>query len=345
MERMKRERLDMLLAQFSQKRILVVGDFFLDRQLIVEQALTESSPETGLAAHQVVEVRNSPGAAGAVTNHLRAMGANALAVGMIGDDGEGFELLRGLDASGVDVDGLVIRADRFTPSFIRPMLRVRGGAVRELERLDVRNRAPLPRAVEEQIIKSLRGLLPRVHGVIVADRVLEENCGVITEDVREELAVLAQTYGEVPFVVDSPARAGQFANMLITASAGGVLRAVDASAQRRGDEVDWELDRERIESAGERLYRRNGQPVFVSLEQHSLLAFHADGPTHLPGVPAKSPGDATGADDAAVAAIVCALCAGASVPEAAEVAGLAAGAAPTASRKRMMELHRESANL
>ena len=157
---MNLERLDLILAQAAQKTILVVGDFFLDKHLIIDQALAEPSPETGLDAHQVVEVRTSPGAAGTVTNNLRALGVEVTAVGVVGDDGEGFDLLRGLDATGVDVDGLVIRADRFTPTYTRPMLRVRGGALRELNRLDIKNRGPLPREAEDRVIRALRGLLP-----------------------------------------------------------------------------------------------------------------------------------------------------------------------------------------
>ncbi len=346
---MNLERLDMLLAQFSQKTILVVGDFFLDKYLVIDQALAETSLETGLEAHQVVEVRASPGAAGTVTNNLRAMGANVLAVGVVGDDGEGFELLRALDGTGVDVEGLVIRADRFTPTYIKPLLRMRGGALRELNRLDIKNRAPVPRAAEDQLIKTLRGLLPRVHAVIIADQVPEENFGVVTERVRDELSVLAQTYSEVAFIADSRERIGQFANVLIKPNAREAVRAVDREARWAGDgEPDWELDRALIESAGERLHRRNGQPVFLTLGSHGILALHAEGQTLAPAVASRGPIDTVGAGDAAMAGIACALCAGASVPEAAEVGCLAAGvtirqvgATGAASRKQMLELGRE----
>jgi rfaE bifunctional protein kinase chain/domain len=347
---MDQQRLDTILSQFSQKKILVVGDFFLDKYLIVEQSLAEISLETGLEAHQVVEVRTSPGAAGTVTNNLRAMGADVLAVGVVGDDGEGFELLRGLDATGVNVDGLVIRTDRFTPTYTKPMLRVRGGAMRELNRLDIKNRAPLPREAEDAVIRTLRGLLPRVHGVIIADQVQEENFGVITERVRDELAVLAQTYGEVAFVADSRRRIGQFSNVLIKPNAREAVQAVEPDARWRGDvDPDWALDRELIETSGERLYRRNGQPVFLTLAGHGLLAFHTEGPALVPAIHQSGPIDIVGAGDSVMAGISCALCAGASVPEAAEIGCLAAGVTVrqlgttgTASRKQIMEMKWEA---
>jgi len=349
---MNLDRLDLILAQFAQKRVLVVGDFFLDKYLIIDQALAEPSLETGLDAHQVVEVRTSPGAAGTVTNNLRAMGVEVIAVGVVGDDGEGFDLLRGLDATGVNVDGLVIRTDRFTPTYTKPMLRVRGGALRELNRLDIKNRGPLPSEAEDQVIRALRGLLPRVHGVIIADQVPEEDCGVITERVRDELGILAQTYGEVAFVADSRERIGLFSDVLIKPNAREAVRAAAPGARWRGDpDPDWELDRELIESAGHQLYRKNGQPVFLTLGSQGILVFHAEGPTLVSACPARGPIDIVGAGDAAMAGITAALCAGATVTEAAEVGCLAAGVTVrqlgttgTASRRQILDLWRENAD-
>lgn len=323
---MNLERLDMLLAQFREKRVLVVGDFFLDKYLVIEQSLSETSLETGLEAHQVVEVRVSPGAAGTVTNNLRALGVGVLAVGMVGDDGEGFELLRSLDATGVYVEGLIIRTDRFTPTYTKPMLRGRDGAMRELNRLDIKNRAPLPSDAEDRVIKTLRGLLPQVHAVIVADQVQEEDFGVITERVRDELAVLAQTYGEVPFMADSRERIGLFHNMLVKPNAREAVRAVDRDATWRGEpDPDWQLDQDLIRSAGEQLYRRNGQPVFLTVGAHGILAFHSDGSALIPAARQSGPIDIVGAGDSAMAGIAASLCAGATVPEAARLGCLAAG--------------------
>ena len=200
---MNTDRLTTLLSRFPALTVLVVGDFFLDKYLIIEHALGEISLETGLEAHQVVGVRCQPGAAGTVTNNLRAMGVNVLAAGIVGDDGEGFELLRALDMTGVNVDALVIRSDRFTPTYTKPMLREPDGSAYELNRLDIKNRTPLAADAEDQLITHLRGLLPRVHGVIIADQVQEADCGVITERVREELSALAQAYPTVAFLADS----------------------------------------------------------------------------------------------------------------------------------------------
>ena len=94
---MNSDRLTTLLSRFPDLTILVVGDFFLDKYLIIEHALGETSLETGLEAHQVVGVRCQPGRGGHGHVQPAGDGREVLAAGVIGDDGEGFELLRALD--------------------------------------------------------------------------------------------------------------------------------------------------------------------------------------------------------------------------------------------------------
>src|SRR5246127_4093061 len=88
-----------ILERIPRLSVGVVGDLFLDRYLDIDAALTEPSLETGLDAYQVVGVRPSPGAAGTVINNLVALGVReVLAVAVIGDDGEGYELRQALAA-------------------------------------------------------------------------------------------------------------------------------------------------------------------------------------------------------------------------------------------------------
>ena len=134
--------LQSLLDRFADLSILVVGDFFLDRYLIIDPDLAEISLETGLEARQVVEIRNSPGAAGTVTSNLHALGVGHLrALGVIGTDGQGHDLKAGLHATGVDTAHLIEVPYRFTPTYTKPLLKP---SEREMERLDIKNRAPLP---------------------------------------------------------------------------------------------------------------------------------------------------------------------------------------------------------
>jgi len=90
------------LSEFPKRRIAVLGDYFLDRYLDFDSQLAEISLETGKTANQVVDVRHSPGAAGAVVGNLHALGCGAIVnIGFRGDDGEGYELRQDSRSDGV----------------------------------------------------------------------------------------------------------------------------------------------------------------------------------------------------------------------------------------------------
>jgi rfaE bifunctional protein kinase chain/domain len=336
---MNTQRLASILDHFPRLTVCVVGDFFLDKYLIIERTLSETSLETGLEAHQVVEVRCRPGAAGTVTNNLRAMDINVTALTVLGDDGEGYELKRALQSTDVDISAIVEWRDRFTPTYTKPLLRVQGpdGLPRELNRLDIKNREPLPAEVEAEIIHRLRQIVPRVQGVIVGDQTQERNCGVITDRVRDEIAVLARTHPATLFAADSRERIGLFRDVIIKPNAREAARALYPDRES-------ELDRASVEACGAELYRRNGKLVFLTLGAEGILVFHEGGPTHIPACPVRGPIDIVGAGDAAMAGIVAALCSGAEPHEAALIGNLAAsitlhqiGTTGTAPRQQIAE--------
>ena len=71
---MNRDRLQELIGRFSRHRVLVVGDFYLDAYWTVDQTKSTLSLETSWHNSPVVDQQYSPGAAGTVTNNLKALG-------------------------------------------------------------------------------------------------------------------------------------------------------------------------------------------------------------------------------------------------------------------------------
>lgn len=334
---MDERRLAELLDRFPDVHVLVVGDFFLDKYLVIDRRLSEVSLETGLEAYQVVGVRCSPGAAGTVTSNLRALDVNVTALGVIGDDGEGYELKRGLLARGTHIEPLIERPDRFTPTYTKPMVREVDGREHEIQRLDIKNRALLPAEVEDVIIARLRELVPHVTGVIVADQVPERNCGVITDRVRGEIGRLALRHPQVVFAADSRMWIGLFQHVIIKPNAREATLAVHP---------DWsgEVALTVARRSGAELYRRNGRPVFVTVGEQGILLFTDRGYQHIPAVPVSGEIDIVGAGDSVMAGIVSALCSGATPAEAALVGNLVAsitiqqiGTTGTASREQVRQ--------
>ena len=336
-------RLDELLNRLPDLHVLVVGDFFLDKYLIIDRQLSEVSLETGLEAYQVVDIRCSPGAAGTVTSNLRALGVKVTALGVIGDDGQGYELKRGLTDRGVDIEPLIERADRFTPTYTKPLVRESDGREHEIQRLDIKNRSPLPIEVEDLVIGRLQTLVPRVDGVIVADQVQEANYGVISDRVRAEIAELALRHPQVVFAADSRARIGLFQHVIVKPNGQEAILAVRPDWLReikslRAEALSRSPERsegsakgrrsnlllERARESGTELFRRNRKPVFLTVGAQGILLFTKAGCEHIPAVPVSGEIDIVGAGDSVMAGIVSALCGGAEPAEAALLGNLVA---------------------
>jgi rfaE bifunctional protein kinase chain/domain len=319
---MNQRRLDELLDQFPHNiHVLVAGDFFLDKYLIIDRQLSEVSLETGLEAYQVVDIRCSPGAAGTVTSNLRALGVKVTALGVIGDDGQGHELKQSLTERDVDIEPLIERADRFTPTYTKPMVRESDGREHEIQRLDIKNRSPLSAEVEDLVISRLRALVPQVDGVIVADQVQEANCGVITDRVRAEIGELALRHPRVVLAADSRTRTGLFQHVIVKPNAQEAILAVRPHwVGKVNKEPEMELARE----SGVELFRRNRKPVFLTVGAQGILLFTEAGYEHIPAVPVSGEIDIVGAGDSVMAGIVSALCSGAEPGEAALLGNLVA---------------------
>ena len=307
-------RLRFLLENFPSITLTVVGDYFLDKYLIIDRRLGEVSLETGLEAFQVVDVRMSPGAAGTVTSNLRSLGANVIALGVIGDDGEGFELERALRATGVDASRIIRQSGIFTPTYTKPMLRAADDAESELNRLDIKNRRPLPPPAEAEIIARLRAVLPYVQGVVVVDQVEEPNCGVVTDCVRAALTTLAGEYPAKLFAVESRSRIGLFHKMILKPNTNEALKAI-------GIEPGLEVD---IQACGQELFRRAGAPVFMTRGAEGILLCDEAGSKLIQTVRVRGLIDTVGAGDSVLAGIAASLCAGATRSEAALTGNLAA---------------------
>ncbi len=325
---LSRERLEEVLAVLTDLRVIVVGDFFLDKYLVTDPLLSERSVETGLEARQVTQIRCSPGAAGTVTNNLSALGVGQIhAVGVIGDDGEGFELERGLRATGVDTEGLLRSSSRFTPTYTKPMVSESAGE-RELERLDIKNRSLLEDSNESAVIEQLTNLIdssiqnPKSKiqnrtAVIVADQVEEHNCGVVTDNVREWICRLAAEDRELIVLADSRARIGLFRNVYIKPNKAESARAT--SFRSEVGLVTWEAA-----DVANALCQRTAKPVFLTMGEDGMIIATGAGVIHVLAMPASPEVDVVGAGDSVTAGIISALCAGGTPLEAACLGNLCA---------------------
>jgi rfaE bifunctional protein kinase chain/domain len=315
--------LNQILEALPRLSIALVGDLFLDKYLDLDSRLTEISVETGIEAYQVAEVRCYPGAGGTVLNNLKALGIGKLhAISVIGDDGEGFELLRALRDRGVDAHGVIIRSDRMTPTYTKPMLSQEPGSARELNRLDIKNRTPATDEQNRLVIAQLDEIASRVNAVIIADQVTERNHGVITDAVRDHLAILARRHPNVVFFADSRSSIGLFRDVLAKPNRSEMLAALGRNADVHESSAAGRLDE--IRHAASDLSRQIGSAVYATVGPDGILYVDGDSAQHIPGIRVAGPLDIVGAGDSTTAGIVSALCAGATPAQAAHLGCLVA---------------------
>jgi rfaE bifunctional protein kinase chain/domain len=314
---MDNQRLLELLSGLNRTRILVVGDFFLDKYLDIDERLGEPSLETGLIAHQVTGIRTSPGAAGNVAANVRALGPQVIALTVIGQDGEGYDLQQRLKEMQIDLDSVIISSNRFTPTYTKPMMHEADGHSHEMSRLDTKNRHQLGGNLEEAIIIRLQEHVPQVQGVIIADQVPERNCGIITDGVRQALVDLAGQQPGIRFVADSRLRIGEYRNILLKPNEREAYHALGWPAPAVISLAD-------AESAGRELGSRTGCDVMLTIGEQGILLCAGKSCQRIPAVPVHGPIDIVGAGDSAIAGITSALCCGASASEAALFGNLVA---------------------
>ena len=92
-------------SQFSNKRILVIGDLILDNYLwgIAHRI----SPEAPVPVVKIESTSSNVGGAGNVAANLRSLGTNVDVISTVGDDRDGVNLKTLLSDIGTDISGIV----------------------------------------------------------------------------------------------------------------------------------------------------------------------------------------------------------------------------------------------
>ncbi|RKU22476.1 carbohydrate kinase [Candidatus Poribacteria bacterium] len=342
-------RLKTILNRFRDQRILVIGDFYLDAYWYIDKTRSTLSLETPWHTNPVVEQRYSPGAAGTVTNNLKALGVGTVyTLGVLGEDGFGGTLLNCLQVNGCLTDFMVQVPNWVTPTYLKPIHRGYEDVETEGPRFDIENQSAMGPEVEASVIDALQACIPLVDGIIVGDQMPIENLGVMTSRVRDVLCESALAFSEKIFFADSRTRIGAYQNVIIKPNRFEAKRAIQP--EWRGHQVDIE----EAKQCALTLAAQTQNTVYVTLGENGILVYHNGAFTHIPGILIDDETDPVGAGDSVSAGLVTTLCClgiDAAV-EAAYVGNLVAsitvtkiGTTGTAAPAEILERHRSFENL
>ncbi len=300
------QRAKNILDNFYGRRLVVLGDLMLDEFIWGE--VRRISPE---APVPVVEVKRESwhlGGAGNVVSNLLELGAQAVPIGILGEDEAGRLLLQRFRQRGADVGGLILDPSRPTTRKSRIVAHSQ-----QMVRADREDRSPIKPEIEEKVIAAFDTALTETEAVIISDY----DKGLLTPRVLENVISIAQSKNKL-VCLDPKIR--NFASY----RKANIITPNQLEAERAsGIEI---IDEESLVGAAHKIRNLlDCQNVLITRGEHGMSLLDANNKiTHIPTV-AREVYDVTGAGDTVIATLSLAIAAGATVIEAAIIAIHAAG--------------------
>lgn len=299
---MDRARFAELAAAFAGQRLVVLGDVMLDRY--VAGPADRVSPEAPVPVVRVEREWNAAGGAANVAANVLALGAQCDVIGVVGEDRAARSLRRALEAMG---GGCRFVHEESRETIVKTRVLARG---QQVVRIDRERIVPATLATQSALEARLDECLPGAASLLLADY----DKGALSAELIRRAIDLATGFG-LPVIAD-PKRSNFFAFQGATVfkpNRAELEAALGGAA--RPDDADW-MEAARV-STGAR---------------HLLVTLGADGMaiaspgTSVRRIRARAHAvyDVSGAGDTVAATVGVSLAAGATLPEAVQLAATAA---------------------
>lgn len=302
-----KERLLALVNSFAGRRLLVAGDYVLDRFVFGHPK--RISREAPVLILRFWKEESLPGAAGNTAANVRALGATPLPVGAVGDDEAGGSLKAIFRDRGIATDGLVEVPGYRTPTKTRVLAGAAHSIKQQVVRYDREDR--LPEGWRERIADELTRAAVSADAAVLSDY----GYGAIAPSAVAPLR--AALPPGAPLLVDSRHALGSYSG--VDAATPNEEELEESEGTSLGDSA------EALAAAGDRLRRRIGcSTLLVTRGSRGMALFDgASRPTLIPVHGTDQVADVTGAGDTVLATFSLALASGATPLEAALLANFA----------------------
>lgn len=284
---------------FSQVRVLTVGDVMLDRYWFGE--VRRISPEAPVPVVRVQRSDERLGGAANVALNVAALGARATLIGVIGDDEPGQRVLSMTDQAGIRA---LLSTDAKVPTTVK--LRVIG---RQQQLLRVDFEQPPESDALAQKFERFGEELPNHDVVVLSDY----GKGALAQ--VERLIALARVAGKTVIADPKGDDYERYRGATVLTPNRSELREVVGTWK---DEAD-------LEARAQRLRQSLDLDYLLLTRSEDGMSLFRDGPTlHVPAQ-AREVFDVSGAGDTVVAVLACALAAGQTMEAAVKLANRAGG--------------------
>jgi len=310
---MNRDRVAALLRDFASKRILVIGDLMLDEFLWGR--VSRISPEAPVPVVEVVKEEWFPGGAANVARNLAEFSKNVHVMGVTGQCAHAEHLRRLLTSEGIDVEAVQSHACYQTIVKTRIIARQQ-----HVVRIDREKKLEVQPAHIAAALAQLEALLPGIDAIIVEDY----GKGFLAQPLAEAICRLANRAGKILAVDPNPHNPLAWKHVSVIKP--NRVEAFASAGLPVTEPIDPpERDLPLLEAGRVLSGKWDADNLLITLgEQGVLLIRHDTVPYHAP-TRAQKVFDVSGAGDTVIALFTLALSAGATPPEAAEIANHASG--------------------
>lgn len=327
-----------ILQKIRDVKIAVYGDFCLDVYLMMNPTGSEISVETGQQAKGVERHYCSPGGAANVAANIAALKPKSLeAIGVIGADMHGRELLMQLQKHGVETKALLAQKANFeTYTFTKMYI-----GEKEEGRFDFGFFNQRSRQTDQGILKNIQWALENCDVLVFNQQVPGS---ISNPEFIKEANKLFETYNDKIVLLDSRHYKHQFKNIYLK------LNEIEV-AQLNGIKVGYQdyVSLSDVERYGLQVFEKHKKPVFITCGNRGIVVVDEEGTTTLPALQLLSKIDTVGAGDTVLSALALCLGAGFSPLEAARFANFAAAVSiqklfttGTASGQEILEISRDA---
>ena len=306
-------RLSALLAEFSQKRVLVVGDLMLDEFLWGK--VSRISPEAPVPVVNVTGESYYPGGAANVARNVREFTPSVSVIGRAGTDPSGRRLIELLDAGGIDTSSLL--QDPSTTTTVKTRIIARN---QQVVRVDRERCTPLSPAMTDLAAAHFERLISAHDAVIAADY----GKGFLTQPLVDVICRMAREHRKILAVDPHPHTSLSWHGA--TAVKPNRAEAFLAAGLPVSDPVSPVLQDQALLAAGRHLLALwDTRTLLITIGEQGMLLLERGAPPYEIPTRAKDVFDVSGAGDTAIAVFTLGLASGATPAEAAELANRASG--------------------
>lgn len=286
------------------RRVAVVGDLMLDEFLT--GTVERISPEAPVPVLTYGSHRHMLGGAGNAARSVAALGGRVALVGLVGEDAAGAAVLAEAAARGVDASGVVVAPRRSTTQKTRVI-----AGTQQIVRVD-REAAGNPGAAAREALRlSALAAVADSDAVVISDY----DKGALSPALIRAIVEACRARA-IPCVVDAKAAHPSLRGATVLTPNLGELARMTGRRIATPDDLD--------RAATSVVRKLSLDALLVTRSEDGVSLFLPDGPrTDIPAL-ATEVHDVTGAGDTVAAVVALALASGLAMPEAAELANLAA---------------------